>query len=287
MRQRHHMTVDVEEYFHPTALEGIILRSEWPDLPRRSRHLVSLILDRFSAASVRGTFFVLGWLAEKEAEMVRSISDAGHEVASHGWDHRRVTDLSPEEFREDIRRSRNVLQEVSGQAVIGYRAPSFSILPGFEWALDILLAEGFEYDSSMFPIRLHPGYGYPEAPPDPHGLERPGGTLWEIPPTTLELGRLRLPAAGGAYLRFFPSFLVAKGLAEAEKRGFPGTVYFHPWETDPEMPRVRAPALTRLRMRHGIRPMLRRLETLTARFAFRPIRETVADLKAQPSPPTP
>ena len=235
-------------------------------------------LEALASAGVRATFFVLGWLAEKEPAMVRAISDGGHEIASHGWDHRRVTDLSPDEFREDIRRSSGVLREISDQEVVGYRAPSFSILPGMEWALDTLLEEGIHYDSSMFPVKVHPGYGYPQAPPDPHLIPRPGGSIWEVPPATLRVGGLSLPAAGGAYLRFFPSLLVETALRSAEKRGKPGTVYLHPWELDTNPPSFQAPPLTKLRMRGGIGRMAPRLRRLMSRFQFRPIRDTLAEL---------
>lgn len=274
----HHLTVDVEEYYHPTALDRYIPRTSWTALPRRSPGLVRGLLQDLDEASARGTFFVLGWLALKEPDMIRAISAAGHEVASHGWDHRRVTDLGPDDFRQDIRRSKEVLEEICGTRVIGYRAPSFSILPGAEWALDILLEEGFEYDSSMFPVRIHPGYGYPDAPPDPHTIQMSGGKIWEIPPATLRIWKLRLPAAGGAYLRFFPARFVEKALISAERRGQPGTVYLHPWELDSNLPPFQAPFLTQIRMRTGTRRMGRRLAHLTSRFRFQPIADTVTSL---------
>jgi polysaccharide deacetylase family protein (PEP-CTERM system associated) len=275
----HHLTVDVEEYFHASAMEPVIPRERWEGLRRRSPLLVERLLKHLAEAEVRGTFFVLGWLAEREPQMVKAIADAGHEVASHGWDHKRVTTLSPEEFREDVRRSRQLLREISGQGVTGYRAPSFSILPGFEWALDILIEEGYEYDSSMVPVRVHPGYGYPRANPDPHALQRPVGTLQELPPATLRVGPMNLPAGGGAYLRFFPVTLVRRALTAAEGRGAPGTVYLHPWELDGEMPRFEAPWATRLRMRGGIRNVPRKLAALTSAFRFRTMEETVRAMK--------
>jgi polysaccharide deacetylase family protein (PEP-CTERM system associated) len=228
-------------------------------------------------ASAKCTFFILGWLAEREPEMVRAIRKGGHEIACHGWDHRKVTQLRPEAFRDDVRRSKEVLEDISGEEVIGYRAPSFSIVPGTEWALDILVTEGFMYDSSMFPVRVHPGYGYPDAQVDPHVLDLPTGRIWEVPPATLRLGALRLPAAGGAYLRFFPVQLVERALRAAEKRGKPGTVYLHPWELEPNMPRFKAPPLTQIRMKMGIKRMRVRLSRLLSRFTFQTIRDTLSN----------
>jgi polysaccharide deacetylase family protein (PEP-CTERM system associated) len=276
----HHFTVDVEEYFHPTALEKVIPRAEWDSLPRRSPEKVRWLLETLGTRGILGTFFVLGWLAKREPAMVKEIAKAGHEVASHGWGHRKVTSLTPDEFREDLRRSRHLLEDLVGEKTLGYRAPSFSILPGFEWAFDVLMEEEFDYDSSLFPVRVHPGYGYPSAPRDPHLISRGSGTLVEIPPATLKVGKLNLPAAGGAYLRFFPPALIRGALASAEDRGVPGTLYVHPWELDSEMPSFSAPWRTQLRMRTGIRNVARRVSTLLDRFEFRPMRDTAAEMRS-------
>ena len=272
----HHFTVDVEEFFHPTALETLIPAESWDTLPRRSPELMPRILDHLAGRGVRATFFVLGWLAEREPALVKAIAAGGHEVASHGWSHRRVTHLDPDAFRDEVRRSRALLEDQAGQPVIGFRAPSFSILPGLEWAFDVLLEEGYGYDSSVFPVRVHPSYGYPDAQRDPHVLDRPAGRLAEVPPVTLQVGKLTLPAAGGAYLRFFPVALLRAALSSAARRGAPGTLYVHPWEFDRAMPSVPGPWLTQLRMRGGIRHMWRRIGAVTRRYRFRPIRETVA-----------
>jgi polysaccharide deacetylase family protein (PEP-CTERM system associated) len=274
----HHLTVDVEEFFHPTALEKLIPPSEWESLPRRAPAIVRRLLERLDARHVRATFFVLGWLAEKEPEMVRAIADSGHEVASHGWSHQRVTRIAPETFRDEVRRSRALLEDLSGARVEGYRAPSFSILPGMEWAFDVLLEEGYRYDSSVFPVKTHPDYGYPDAQRDPHLMRLPSGVLAEVPLATLRLGGTSLPAAGGAYLRFFGVRLPKAALSSAARRGVPGTLYMHPWEFDGEMPSFDAPWLTRLRMRGGIRTMWKRVDHLLQRFRYRPVRESVAEL---------
>lgn len=278
MIRAHHFSVDVEEYFHPTALRGLIPQSSWDGLPRRSRALVHRILALLDEGGARSTFFTLGWLAEREPDMVRAIAGAGHEIACHGWGHQKLDTLDPRAFREDLQRSRDLLEDLIGERVIGYRAPSFSIVPGTEWALDVLLEEGFLYDSSMVPIRVHPGYGYPSVAPDPHLLHRAGGRLAEIPPATVSFGSLRLPAAGGAYLRFFPVALMKYAARSAHRRGAPATLYVHPWELDSEMPRFEAPPLTQLRMRGGIRTVPRKISSLLEAFTFRPIRETAMEL---------
>jgi len=268
---RHHLSVDVEEYFHASAMEPFVPRSDWDSLPRRSPGLVDGILALLDEVGVTGTFFILGWLASREKEMVERISGGGHEVASHGWSHKKVTTLTPEQFREEVRRSKDLLEDLTGQQVLGYRAPSFSIVPSVDWALDVLVEEGYRYDSSMFPVRLHPSYGYPSADCDPHLLTRAGGTLAEIPPLTLGLGGLRIPAAGGAYLRFFPAHLAASGLRSAERREASGTLYFHPWELDRGMPAFRASRKTTLRMKGGIRGMESKLRDILSRFRFQPL----------------
>jgi polysaccharide deacetylase family protein (PEP-CTERM system associated) len=199
--------------------------------------------------------------------MVRAIAAAGHEVASHGWDHRRVTELDPASFRDSVRRTRALLEDLSGTPVVGFRAPSYSIVAGREWALDVLAEEGYRYDSSLFPVR-RPGYGYRGGARDPHLLERPAGTLVEIPPLTLRVLGVNLPAGGGAYFRLLPYALVRAALRSAERRGVPGTFYIHPWEIDPGQPSFAVPAATRLRHYGGLSRTWSRLERLLAEFRF-------------------
>ena len=228
-------------------------------------------MNRYDA---RGTFFVLGWVAERYSGIVREIASAGHEVASHGWDHRRVTHSEPDEFRQSVGRTRRLLQDLSGQRVRGFRAPSFSITPGREWALDILLEEGYGYDSSLFPIR-RAGYGYPGGARDPHWLVRPGGRLMEVPPLTLRRFGVNLPAAGGAYFRLFPYRLTWSALIETSARGVPGTFYIHPWEVDPKQPRLPCSWSTRIRHYGGLARTSGRLERMLAEFRFAPIADTL------------
>ena len=244
---RHHFTVDVEEYFHPTALAPYYPMSVWDRLERRSPRVIERLLEFLSEHSVRGTFFVVGWLAEKEPEMVRSIADAGHEVASHSYEHELVGKLGPAAFRDSVRRSKTILEELTGTSVIGYRAPSFSIIPGLEWAFEVLFEEGYRYDASLFPITQHPTYGYPAAERDPYFVPTASGSLAEFPATTWRFMGHTFPASGGAYFRVLPYALVRSGLRQAARRGAPGMFYIHPWEMDGWAPDVAAPLLQRVR----------------------------------------
>ncbi len=274
---RHHFTVDVEEYFQVSAFESQVAREDWEKLESRVADSVSRLLELLGRHEARATFFVLGWVAQRQPDMVREIARAGHEVASHGWDHRRVTDQSPAEFRESVRRSKQLLEELSAAPVLGFRAPSFSIVPGCEWALDLLVEEGYRYDSSLFPVR-RPGYGYPDGGRDPHWLDRPAGRLAEVPPATLRVGGINLPAAGGAYFRILPYGLARAAVRDSESRGVPATFYIHPWEIDPEQPRLDVPLLTRVRHYSGLGRTLDRLRRLLGEFRFQPIADTVGAL---------
>jgi polysaccharide deacetylase family protein (PEP-CTERM system associated) len=270
----HHFTVDVEEYFQVLALEPYIPRSQWDVIPRRLELGLRSLLDLLSEHSALGTFFVLGWIADRAPELVREISVRGHEVASHGSDHRRVTTLSREKFRESVRSSKSTLENITGLPVIGYRAPNFSIGNGEKWALDILLEEEYRYDSSIFPGRRSAN-GFVRGERDPHSLRLTGGTIREIPPATLKVGRALLPAGGGAYFRHLPYEYVRLALRAAERRGVPATFYIHPWELDIEQPRVRAPFLTRLRHYGGLARTLPRLRRLLSTFRFQAIGTTL------------
>lgn len=275
----HHFTVDVEEYFQVSAFESRLSREAWDGFQSRVAPFVCRILDLLGRHGARGTFFVLGWVAERHPGLVRAIAQAGHEVASHGWDHRRVTEQRPEEFFESVRRSKETLERITGAPVWGFRAPSFSIVPGCEWALDALLEAGYRYDSSLFPV-WRPGYGYPDGGREPYVIERAGGTLVEVPPATLRVGRWTLPAGGGAYFRLFPYGLVRSALLESERSGVPATFYIHPWEIDRDQPRLDVSWPTRLRHYGGIDRTFGRLQRLLDEFRFKPIADTVAALLA-------
>ena len=266
----HHFTVDVEEYFQVSALEPFAPRAQWELLPRRLDVGLHLLLDLLSEHGALATFFVLGWVGDRAPALVREIAERGHEVASHGSDHRRVTTITPDEFRESVRSSKHLLEDITGKAVFGYRAPSFSIVRGGEWALEILVEEKYRYDSSLFPVRRK-GYGFVGGKRDPYRLQLASGTLDEIPPATVNVGRAIFPAAGGAYFRHLPYALVHSALLSAERRGVPGTFYIHPWELDPDQPRIAAPFLTRLRHYGGLARTIPRLKRLLSSFQFQPI----------------
>jgi polysaccharide deacetylase family protein (PEP-CTERM system associated) len=274
---KHNFTVDVEEYFQVSIMESSVSRERWDELESRVAVSVRRLLDLLAEHHSRGTFFVLGWVAERQPAMVKEIAAAGHEVASHGWDHRLVTQQTPDAFRESVRRTKATLEQLIGAPVVGFRAPNFSILPGYEWALDILIEENHIYDSSLFPVR-RPGYGYPSGERDPHWLRRPAGRLAEIPPATLRRWRVNIPAAGGAYFRFLPYALARGALKDFERRGVPGTFYIHPWEVDPAQPRLDVPWLTRLRHYGGTGKTVARLRRLLSEFRFSSIADTLQSL---------
>lgn len=271
----HHFTVDVEEYFHPTAMAPYFPMSRWDDLERRSPRVIERLLAFLAERNVTGTFFIVGWLAEREPRMVRSIAESGHEIASHGYEHELVARLGPDRFRDSLRRSRATLEDIAGTEVRGYRAPSFSIVPGLEWAFDVLLDEGYWYDASLFPVSQHPTYGYPKAAPDPHWIERPAGRIAEFPATTATILGMRLPASGGAYFRLLPPGLVGMGFRQAEARDAPAMFYIHPWELDDWAPDVDASRFQMIRTFAGRRGTWRRMDELFARAAFGPVRQTL------------
>jgi polysaccharide deacetylase family protein (PEP-CTERM system associated) len=272
---KHHFTVDVEEYFQVSAMAPHVARSEWDATPTRLDIGMRSILELLAEHDAKGTFFILGWVAKRHPGLVRDIASLGHEVASHGWGHEKVTDLTPDQFRESIRDSKHILEDLSGGPVFGYRAPSFSIVRGGEWALDILVEESYRYDSSLFPVKRS-GYGFAGGERDRHILQRPCGRLDELPPATVRLGGELLPAGGGAYFRLFPYALIQAALRSAARRGEPATFYIHPWELDPQQPRLRVPLHTRIRHYGGLSRTVPRLRRLLRDFRFQTIARTLA-----------
>ncbi len=215
---KHHFTVDVEEYFQVASLAPHVERSSWDHRTSRLDAGMRPLLDLLAERGVRGTFFTLGWVAKRYPALVREMAAAGHEIASHGWGHERVTELTHEQFRESVRDSKAILEDLAGQEVLGYRAPSFSIVRGGEWALDILLEERYRYDSSLFPVR-RAGYGFVGGQRDPYRIRRESGLLDEFPPATLRWGSSVLPAGGGAYFRLFPYAFIHAAFVRAARRG--------------------------------------------------------------------
>ncbi|HET7306558.1 MAG TPA: XrtA system polysaccharide deacetylase [Gammaproteobacteria bacterium] len=255
------MTIDVEDYFQVSALEPYIGRDDWERMPRRVEANTDRILAMLERRGIKATFFVLGWVAERHPALVRRIVAQGHEVASHGYAHKRITQQAPAAFRRDVTRAKSLLEDVSGQAVAGYRAPSYSIGPGTLWALDVLAAAGYRYSSSIFPIR-HDLYGMPNAPRFPFYPQARG--ILEIPVTTVSVAGRKLPCGGGGWFRLLPYAPFKWALRHVNRGdGQPGVFYFHPWEIDPGQPRVTGAKL-KSRFRHYVN--LDRMEGKVARL---------------------
>jgi polysaccharide deacetylase family protein (PEP-CTERM system associated) len=267
------MTVDVEDYFHVSAFENTVPRSSWDSMESRVVGNTERLLEIFQQSGLHATFFVLGWVAERYPALVRRIADAGHELASHGFAHRLVYDQSPEQFREDLRRSRVAISDASSAPVLGYRAPSFSITSRSLWALDVIREEGFVYDASVFPVR-HDRYGLPSSPRHFHALERAAGTLWECPGSTVRLVGANFPVAGGGYFRLLPYAWTRWGISRLNASEHQSAVfYLHPWEIDPDQPRLPASRLSRFRHYTNLDKTERRLRRLISDFRFAPLRE--------------
>jgi len=238
------LSFDVEDYFQVTAFEREVKRGDWESIPPRVAENTRRLLDIADEFAVKATFFVLGWVARRQPRLIREIQGRGHEIASHGYGHELVYRIGPQRFRDDVRLSKTIIEEITGRPVFGYRAPSYSITRDSLWALDILVEEGFRYDSSIFPVH-HDTYGMPDAPRFPYTHQLAAGELREFPLTTLPIkitGRqLNLPIAGGGYLRLLPAALIRHGINrinEVEKK--PAVLYVHPWEIDPGQPRISA-----------------------------------------------
>jgi polysaccharide deacetylase family protein (PEP-CTERM system associated) len=251
------MSVDVEDYFQVGAFEHTIARADWERWPCRVEANIERILTLFERHGIKATFFTLGWIAERYPQMVRGIVDAGHELASHGYGHQRATALTAAEFREDVTRAKSLLEDIGGVVIHGYRAPSFSIGGGNLWALDVLAETGHRYSSSIYPIS-HDHYGMPDAPRFPYRPEQ-CPSLLEMPPTTVDWHGRNLPAAGGGYFRLLP-YVASNWLINRVNRvdQRPVMFYFHPWEVDPDQPRIPGAPL-KSRFRHYVN--LRRMET--------------------------
>ncbi|QHD67568.1 DUF3473 domain-containing protein [Sphingobium yanoikuyae] len=275
------LSVDVEDWFQVGAFERTIDRSDWEGLTHRVERNTDAVLDLFAQAGVTATFFTLGWVAERYPALMRRIADAGHEVASHGYDHARVFTFTPEQFRADLRKSRAILEDASGQKVSGYRAPSFSIDPRTPWAHPILAEEGYAYSSSVAPIR-HDHYGWPDSP---RFAWKPvaGSELLELPVTTAKLGQRTLAAGGGGFFRLLPygfsRWAIRQVNVQAQR---PAIIYFHPWEIDPDQPRVAgAPLRSRVRHYTNLSVMAAKLRRLTQDFAWTRVDALVAQEAAR------
>jgi polysaccharide deacetylase family protein (PEP-CTERM system associated) len=272
------MTIDVEDYFHVSVFDGTFPRRDWTTLESRVCANTDRLLAIFEAANVRATFFVLGWVADRFPALVQRIASRGHEVASHGYAHRLVYDQTPSTFREDVRRAKALLEDVCGRPVLGFRAPSYSVTPKSLWALDILIEEGYRYDTSIFPIR-HDRYGIPLSPRHAYVLERPCGSLVEVPASTVACGPFNLPVAGGGYFRLLPYAWTRWGISQVNRReGKPAVFYLHPWEIDPAQPRLPAGWFGRLRHYRNLDATESRLQQLLQDFTFGTVQSMLANM---------
>jgi len=245
------LTIDVEDYFQVNAFSRHIRTDEWDNYPLRVEDNTRRILGMLDEFDIKATFFVLGWIAERVPRLIREIQGKGHEIACHGYGHQLVYHIGPDAFRMDIRRAKRILEDICGIRVLGYRAPSYSITKQSLWAFDILIEEGFSYDSSVFPV-YHDTYGIPDAPRFPYMIERNSGCLSEFPLTTYPVCcggmEYRLPIAGGGYLRLLPAELIRRAITRINRREQrPAVLYFHPWEIDPHQPRIKAGLKSRFR----------------------------------------
>lgn len=265
------LTIDVEDYFQVSNFEPVVSFEDWPAIESRVVENTRKVLRLLAEHDVRGTFFFLGWIAEHHPGLVREVHRSGHEVACHGYSHSLVYRMTPEEFRADVLRAKGLLESIIGEPVKGYRAPSFSLTPDAEWAVDVLLDAGFEYDCSTFPIHHH-RYGNANGHRFPHIIANSKGHLVEFPTTTLRLLGQNIPFAGGGYLRLLPDSVVrwaVRRVNEVERQ--PVIVYVHPWEFDPEQPRLPASALSRFRHYHNLERTEMKLRRLLESFRFGPV----------------
>ena len=268
------LTIDVEDYFHVHAFRRVIDRGSWNSYPLRVERNTVRILELLSKHGARATFFVLGWVAERCPNLVRHIAAAGHEIGCHGYAHQVIYDGDEKMFREDVRRAKHVIEDVGGIGVQSYRAPSYSITSSTLWALEILGEEGFEYDSSIFPV-WHDNYGIPEAPRFRYSRElNCGVALKEFPPSTLRFCGVNVPVAGGGYLRLLPYAVTAwaiRHINQVERQ--PAMVYVHPWEFDPDQPRVAAPWRSKFRHYQNLHTTEEKCAKLLEEFCWAPMRE--------------
>jgi polysaccharide deacetylase family protein (PEP-CTERM system associated) len=273
------MTVDVEDYFHVAALSSVIKSSDWSSMEYRAEASTRALLELFASANVKATFFILGWVTRRSPGLIREIHAAGHEVACHGMSHKMIYEQTPDEFLRETRDSKALLEDAIGAPVAGYRAASWSITRKSIWALDIIHDLGFEYDSSVFPIR-HDLYGIPGAPISPGMITTPrGAQLLEFPPSTVNFLGARLPVAGGGYFRLLPYWLTNRALGHingTERQPF--MFYLHPWEVDPGQPRI-AGLGWKSRFRHytNLSKTRQRLLRLVGRFQFTSMRNVLQD----------
>jgi len=272
------LSVDVEEYFQVSAFEKVIARQSWPVIESRLENSLHKILDLFDRYETHATFFVLGWIAKRHPKLIREIHARGHEIASHGYSHQLIYQNSRSHFENDLETSKKILEDLTGERILGYRAPSYSIVRKSTWAFDVLIEQGFLYDSSIFPIR-HDRYGIPESPRFPYAITRKNGRIMEFPLSTTRFLGSNIPVAGGGYLRLFPLSFIRWGFRRINrKEGKPVLLYFHPWEIDPDQPRQAVNTLTCFRHYYNLDRMKCKIEQLLQEFAFTSIFDLLEQL---------
>lgn len=274
IKVRNALSVDVEEHFQVSAFAKVVRVEDWPACESRVVQNTRQILDILARHDLKATFFFVGWVAEQHPDLVRQVDSEGHEIATHGYAHQLVTGQTPEQLARDIRHSLDILENIVGRKVVGYRAPSYSITPKTAWALDTLASLGLKYDSSMFPIHHDLG-GFPGSPRHPYQINE---DLWEFPLTTCRLWKWSLPIGGGGYLRLYPYPLTRWAMRQVNDEGIPAVVYVHPWEFDPDQPRiVGASPLGRLRHYQNLNRTAARLNSLCRDFDFGPLKTVLED----------
>jgi polysaccharide deacetylase family protein (PEP-CTERM system associated) len=265
------LTIDLEDYYHVSAFRENVAQDQWNTRQSRVERNTDLLLDLLDEAGCKATFFTLGWVAEQHPQVVRRVAERGHEVACHSLRHRIIFEMTPDEFREDTRQAKKLLEDCSGTPVRGYRAPSFSITQQSLWALEVLAELGFAFDSSVFPVK-HPNYGIPGFSRDPYRISTPAGPIIEFPMTTLEFAGHRSPFGGGAYFRLLPYWYTRWGIRYLNtKESRAVCVYLHPWELDPEQPRMNGSLTSRFRHYWGLRNTPLKFRNLVRDFEFCPL----------------
>ncbi len=282
----HALSFDIEDWFHMVAIDAVRDPASWDTLPSLVERYTDQILATLAARSTRATFFILGWIAAKHPQLVSRIAKQGHEIAPHSFWHRRVDQLTPKEFQQDLRDSINALEQAGGQKILGFRAPSFSIVPGTEWAFDVIRQAGLIYDASLFPAKRGHG-GYP-CPQQAHSVTTPSGTqLPELPMSIMRFAGLRLPFSGGGYLRVLPWWLIASGFAQFTRQNIPVVVYLHPRDFAVDCPRVAMPLHRRFKCYVGMGTTQRKLELMLNQYKFTTCAEVLRSGKLLASPSYP
>ena len=275
---RHVLSFDVEEHFQVAAFWSVTRRREWHQLASRVERNTRKIADLLSEHSTKATFFVLGWVADRHPDLVKDLAQQGHEIASHGYGHELVHTQTASQFREDVRRSKQILEDLIGKQVLGYRAPSFSITAQTEWAISVLIEEGYRYDSSIY-NRFRSTKESSVIRAGTYQLETDSGTIWEVSPSTMNAFGLRLPVAGGGYFRLLPYAASRMCLRNLEKQGSQLVIYLHPWELDPEQPRMDGPVLSKVRHYLNLGKTEQRLRWLLKDFSFAPIDKVIRPIR--------